>query len=195
MYSKYSFEELSEMMEKEGENSSQELIYATLSKGIEVLELYIYSLMKKYNFNFDNNVVYEIVNSVVDNITKYYSAKRGNFKAYMFVTAKGKLLNYFRDNVKGVKEFSYNAPSSEGTEILEFFESQDESSDIEAHIMVKEAFSKLDEKCQKSLYYSKVMNYSVAEIKEKLELVMMSVDALRKQISNCLKKLREVFGN
>ena len=64
---------------------------------------------------------------------------------------------------------------------------------FEDHYLVREAFYKLKEKCQEVIYYRRVMELSVKDIKKKMDLLMLSEDAIRHQISYCLKQLRKFY--
>lgn len=201
-YSEMTFEELNGLILERKDETEEEVISWTISKGIEAIEMYLWKTARVHGIRITENDIEEIINQMLDNVTEYFTTKLSyNLKSYMYTTAQGKFLNYFRDNIKDISVVSYNEKvSSEGDgeeEHIAFFIDENSlyNENFEERIMIKAAFGELKEQCRKSIYLRKVLNYSIEEIKTSMKLVGMSEENIRKIISNCMKKLKElVYG-
>lgn len=195
MYSNYTFNELNEQLKSSTTLPDEDFLSALIVKGLQAAELFVAKLARDYKITISNEDVYEIINSVLENITKYYDIKKNrDFKAYLFLTAKGKLLNYFRDTTFLKKEFSYNETNEDDEEFISSFADTNITENIDDLIQLKTAFKAIDEKCQRALYLRKVLEYSIQEIMSSMKIKTMTEEAFRQQISYCLKKLKELFN-
>lgn len=194
-YSILSFKELNQILMQE-EEPEKELISWTISKGITAIEIYVKKLSLDYRIRLEDADREEIVNQVLDNVINYFDIKKSkNIQSYMYLSAKGKFLNYFRDNINNINKIEIDDKENKFIEKICCFEKNDISDYHEKIIMVREAYEKLNEKCKKAIYYRKIMEYSITEIMKIMDLKTMNEANLRKAISNCFKYLKElVFG-
>jgi len=191
-YSILSFDELNKILMKENE-PEKELISWTIYKGIEVMEIYIKHLSINYKIKLEDVDREEIANQVLDNIIKYFDIRKSrNIKSYMYLTTRGKFFNYFRDKLNNITKIEIDNEENKMLEKLCNLKINDIEDYHEKIIMVKEAYQKLNEKCKKSIYYRKVLQYSIPEIMEIMDLKTMNESNLRKAISNCFKYLKQL---
>ena len=159
----------------------------------KVTEVLVESLFRKYfsslcvfarQYVYDNDKVKDIVHDVFINIWEKGELYEADalVKGYLFTSVKNRCFNYLRDNKKFNKEgdeaFNYEgaSPQHNPTEFKE----------LEA--IIKAEIDKLPDKCKEVFILSRYEELKYAEIAERLDISVKTVEA---HVSKALKLLRE----
>jgi len=159
----------------------------------KVTEALVEILFRKYfnslcvfarQYIYDNDKVKDIVHDVFINIWEkgeLYEAE-ALVKGYLFTSVKNRCFNYLRDNKKFNKEgdeaFNYDGSLQ--------YHNQTEYKELET--IIKTEIDKLPDKCKEVFILSRYEELKYAEIAERLDISVKTVEA---HISKALKILRE----
>ncbi len=159
----------------------------------KITEALIEGLFKKYftglcvfarQYVFDNDKVKDIVHDVFINIWEKGELYENDalVKAYLFTSVKNRCFNFIRDQKKFNKEgddaFNYQGASQENN-ATEFKELEE---------LIRKEIENLPEKCKEVFILSRYEELKYAEIAEKLDISVKTVEA---HMSKALKILRE----
>lgn len=134
----------------------------------------------KYIYDLDEakNIVHEVFMSVWE---KFESLPEGtNYKSYLYTAVKNKSLNHIRDRKKHVvlEEAEDDGPTEQNATL--------ETAELEREIEI--ALQSLPEKCRQVFEMNRQEGLKYAEIAEKLNISIKTVEA---QMSKALSILRE----
>ncbi|OPZ98237.1 MAG: ECF RNA polymerase sigma-E factor [Bacteroidetes bacterium ADurb.Bin408] len=159
----------------------------------KVTEALIESLFKKYfaglcvfarQYVFDNDKVKDIVHDVFINIWEKGELYENDalIKGYLFTSVKNRCFNFIRDNKKfnknGDEAFNYEGALHD-TNVTEFRELEN---------LIKKEIENLPEKCREVFILSRYEELKYAEIAERLDISVKTVEA---HMSKALKLLRD----
>ncbi len=106
-------------------------------------------------------------------------------KSYLFTSVYNRSLNYIRDN----KKFDKNIELSELTKTVDESKKVEDMMDsVVLNARIQQALQKLPEKCREVFILSRFKELKYAEIAQKLEISVKTVEA---QMTKALKILRE----
>lgn len=106
-----------------------------------------------------------------------------NIKSYLFTSVHNRCLNYIRDN----KKFDRENVEIEKLDNHFDWDASDKLQELELEAKIKKAIDSLPEKCREVFMLSRFEDLKYAEIAEKLNISIKTVEA---QMGKALKTLR-----